>query len=259
MTLHSQRFATETLIRLSEQLPNLNIILEYSVKPYRIDAYLPDYSICIEIDENDHSKYDQEKEFERSKFITSSLHCSWIRVNDSDTVENTVNYLLKQLSYYGISETVEPLLSVEPSTKSYRQQLKEFKEQQAEEEARLELERLKEKNRLELERLERSSWTEKDYNLLFSKIFNDIFEFDPNSFVSKSALQKYILSHKDDEMIKRVDFDTNNLSYCNRYRLFSKYIRSVEGVEEKMVRTPSRPAVKAFTGIRLKDSNEFSI
>ena len=93
MTLHSQRFATETLIRLSEKIPDIEIILEYSVKPYRIYAYLPEYNISIEIDENDHAVYDPEKEFERSRYITNTLHCSWIRVNNSDSIENTVEQL----------------------------------------------------------------------------------------------------------------------------------------------------------------------
>ena len=93
MVLRSQRFATETLIRLSEKIPNIEIILEYSVKPYRVDAYLPEYNISIEIDENDHAVYDADKEFERSKFITNALRCSWIRVNNNDTIENTMRIL----------------------------------------------------------------------------------------------------------------------------------------------------------------------
>ena len=70
MTLHSQRFATETLIQLSNKIPSIDIVMEYSVKPYRIDAYIPQHNIAIEIDENDHSSYDKEKEIERSRFIT---------------------------------------------------------------------------------------------------------------------------------------------------------------------------------------------
>ena len=155
MALHSQRFATETLIRLSEKIPNIEIILEYSIKPYRVDAYLPEYNISIEIDENDHAVYDPEKEFERSRYITNTLHCSWIRVNNNDTIENTVEHILKQLKYYGVSSTTtapqelikEPQLpsSNALQNKSYVQQLREFKAQQAEKAAKLELERLQQK------------------------------------------------------------------------------------------------------------------
>ena len=167
MTLHSQRFATETLIRLSEKIPNIEIILEYSIKPYRVDAYLPDHNISIEIDENDHAVYDPDKEVERSRYITNTLHCSWIRVNNSDSIENTVEQLLKQLKYYGISPaTIVPQELIKESqlpngnerkrqlpngntlqNKSYVQQLREFKAQQAEEAAKLELERLQQKSR----------------------------------------------------------------------------------------------------------------
>ena len=148
MTLHSQRFATETLIQLSNKIPSIEIIMEYSVKPYRIDAYVPQYNIAIEIDENDHAFYDKEKEIERSRFITQQLRCSWIRVDNQLSQQETVCYLLKQLSYYGITEAdkaeqkVLPL-QTEPPQKSYRQQLKELKEQEAEEKARRELEAIK--------------------------------------------------------------------------------------------------------------------
>ena len=161
MTLHSQRFATETLIRLSEKIPNIEIILEYSIKPYRVDAYLPDHNISIEIDENDHAVYDPEKEFERSRYITNTLHCSWIRVNNSDSIENTVEQLLKQLKYYGISPTtIVPQELIKESqlpsgntlqNKSYVQQLREFKAQQAEEAAKLELERLQQLETINLD------------------------------------------------------------------------------------------------------------
>lgn len=145
MTLHSQRFATETLIQLSNKIPSIEIIMEYSVKPYRIDAYIPQHNIAIEIDENDHAFYDKEKEIERSRFITQQLRCSWIRVDNQLSQQETVCYLLKQLSYYGITEenpTEQKALPLqtEPPQKSYRKQLKELKEQEAEEKARKEVE-----------------------------------------------------------------------------------------------------------------------
>lgn len=148
MTLHSQRFATETLIQLSNKIPSIEIIMEYSVKPYRIDAYIPQYNIAIEIDENDHAFYDKEKEIERSRFITKQLRCSWIRVDNQLSQQETVCSLLKQLSYYGIVEETKAEqkalpLQTEPPQKSYRQQLKELKEQEAEEKARREVEVIK--------------------------------------------------------------------------------------------------------------------
>lgn len=122
--------------------------MEYSVKPYRIDAYIPQYNIAIEIDENEHSSYDREKEIERSRFITQQLRCSWIRIDDQLSQQETVSSLLKQLSYYGIVEETKidqkslPLITELPQ-KTFRQQLKELKDQEAEEKARQELEAIK--------------------------------------------------------------------------------------------------------------------
>lgn len=158
MTLHSQRFATETLIQLSNKIPSIEIIMEYSVKPYRVDAYLPQHNIAIEIDENDHAFYDKEKEIERSRFITQQLRCSWIRVDNQLSQQETVCSLLKQLSYYGITEEDKAEqkalpLQTEPPQKSFRQQLKELKEQEAEEKARQELEAIKEKQEQQQNRI----------------------------------------------------------------------------------------------------------
>ena len=158
MPLHSQRFATETLIQLSNKIPSVDIIMEYSVKPYRIDAYIPQYNIAIEIDENDHAFYDKEKEIERSRYITQQLRCSWIRVDDQHSQQETVTYLLKQLSYYGIIEETKVEqkalpLNTELPQKTFRQQLKELKEQEAEEKARQELEAIKERQEQQQNRI----------------------------------------------------------------------------------------------------------
>ena len=75
MSLHSQRFATEVIIQLSNRIPSIEIIMEYSVKPYRIDAYLPQYNIAIEIDEKGHAFYDKKK---RLNVLALSLNNSGV-------------------------------------------------------------------------------------------------------------------------------------------------------------------------------------
>lgn len=88
---------------------------------------------------------------------------------------------------------------------------------------------------------------------LFSRLFNQLFEKDTNAFCSKADLQMYIMANeKYNLLIKALGFKTSNLSYCNRYRLFLKYVRSIEGVDEKNVRNNGVVSY-GFTGITLKD------
>lgn len=89
---------------------------------------------------------------------------------------------------------------------------------------------------------------------LFSRLFDQIFEKDPNGVCSKADLQMFIMENEKDLLIKALGFKTSNLNYCNRYRLFLKYVRSTEGIEDKLVKSGGKP-IKAFKGIKLKDSN----
>jgi very-short-patch-repair endonuclease len=58
---------------------------EYSVKGYRVDLYFPDYNLCVECDENNHSDRDADDEIIRQKRITKRLKCQWLRFDpDSD-------------------------------------------------------------------------------------------------------------------------------------------------------------------------------
>lgn len=87
---------------------------------------------------------------------------------------------------------------------------------------------------------------------LFGRLFGQTFEKDPNGFVSKADLQMYIMENEKDLLVKALGFKTANLSYCNRYRLFLKYVRSAEGVEETNTRC-DKTMTRGFKGIKLKD------
>ena len=88
---------------------------------------------------------------------------------------------------------------------------------------------------------------------LFSRLFDQLFKMDPNGFCSKADLQMCIMANERyNLLIKALGFKVANLSYCNRYRLFLKYIRSIEGIEEANVRS-NKTMVRGFKGVTLKD------
>lgn len=62
----------------------VNYIPQYKVKKYKIDCYLPDYRIAIEIDEDNHKSRNKEYEKERQIEIEKNLNCKFIRVNPDD-------------------------------------------------------------------------------------------------------------------------------------------------------------------------------
>lgn len=65
---------------------NIKYIHQHSAGKYKIDIYLPDYKLAIEIDENNHSGRNKTKEKERETFIKNKLGCQFLRCNpDSKT------------------------------------------------------------------------------------------------------------------------------------------------------------------------------
>ena len=72
---------------IQEYLTCLKIPFEFQkqVKTYRIDLYLPDHKLAVEIDEHGHADRDCEYESKREKVITKALHCEFLRINpDAD-------------------------------------------------------------------------------------------------------------------------------------------------------------------------------
>lgn len=90
---------------------------------------------------------------------------------------------------------------------------------------------------------------------LFNKLFEQTFEKDPDGICSKADLQMYIIENEKKLLVKALGFKISNLNYCNRYRLFLKYIRNIEGVEDKDVRSNGK-CFKAFTGIKLRTDED---
>lgn len=78
----------EIMDKITDFLNKIKVkyILQYSVlnnygNYYRIDCYLPNYKIAIEIDENNHNPT---YEFKRQKFIKNKLNCEFFRYNPDD-------------------------------------------------------------------------------------------------------------------------------------------------------------------------------
>jgi len=82
-------------------LRDIEIISQYSVPPYKVDAFIPAAKIIIEIDEPYH-KNNKENDEIRQKFIESKIEgCSFIRINVEenfyDQIDNAV-VLIKSLN-----------------------------------------------------------------------------------------------------------------------------------------------------------------
>lgn len=249
MTIHSQRFATEVLLRLAEVLPDVEIILEYGVKPYRVDAYLPLHNIVIEIDENEHKSYSQESEFKRSAYITEQLRCGWIRVSDFMSVDSTVDHLLKQLAYYGISSTSTSKVSLEEddnkdTKKTYRQQLKELKESLLEEKARVELE--------DLERQLKFQTDSDEYFRSVSKLIEDNFYITSNK---KDFIEFSEFKTKMDKLLATEDEDGVKLYQGINFESVLTYLQKKYSITKKRTNRGSDGAYRnlyALIGITVK-------
>lgn len=62
---------------------NIKYECQYRVLNYKIDMYIPDINLAIEIDEIEHNQkiiYDEQRE----KDIVSEIHCSFFRIKESD-------------------------------------------------------------------------------------------------------------------------------------------------------------------------------
>ena len=55
--------------------------LQKSVNNFRIDLYLPDQKLAIEIDEHNHADRDPSYEKEREMYIKAQLGCKFLRIN----------------------------------------------------------------------------------------------------------------------------------------------------------------------------------
>lgn len=84
---------------LSEVLKEMNLTLQRQVieDDYRLDMYIKELDIVIEYDENSHSNYDKEKEFEREEYIKKK-HSHLIRVTDFNSIYSNIGKIVFYIS-----------------------------------------------------------------------------------------------------------------------------------------------------------------
>lgn len=75
----------------------INVRTQYSVGKYRVDFYIPALNLVIEYDENEHKRYDEDKERERSLFISKTLGCDIIRVSDKNSNSYNIGEIAKEV------------------------------------------------------------------------------------------------------------------------------------------------------------------
>ena len=76
----------------------VSVICQHTVGRYRIDLYLPDYKIAIEIDEHGHRDRDPHDERCREEFIKRELGCAFFRVNP-DSPDFNIFRMCAQLTH----------------------------------------------------------------------------------------------------------------------------------------------------------------
>ena len=64
---------------------------------YRIDLYIPSLKIAIEFDESQHKYYSYEAQEGRQKEIEDKLGCTFIRVNDGNSIHYNVGYCIREI------------------------------------------------------------------------------------------------------------------------------------------------------------------
>ena len=86
---------------VQEFLTTLNIPFEFqkSVLSYRVDLYLPQHKIAVEIDELGHADRDPNYEADREKRITEHLQCKFIGFNP-DEPNFKMSHCIAKLTHY---------------------------------------------------------------------------------------------------------------------------------------------------------------
>lgn len=95
------RKETEILSFVQEFLTTLNIPFEFqkSVLRYKIDLYLPEQRLAIEIDEFGHSDRDVDYETTREREIIEKINCAFVRFNP-DEPNFKISKCIAQLTHH---------------------------------------------------------------------------------------------------------------------------------------------------------------
>ena len=75
------------------------IILQYKILGYQIDAYFPKYKLAIEIDELGHRERNSDEDIIRENSIKQKLQCKFIRINP-DKEKYDVDFEINKIHYH---------------------------------------------------------------------------------------------------------------------------------------------------------------
>lgn len=75
---------------------NIDYSEQYLVDNYRIDLYIPEYNIAIEIDEEEH-KYKRDYDLARQNYIENKIHCKFIRINEGESCGSVIARITMEL------------------------------------------------------------------------------------------------------------------------------------------------------------------
>jgi very-short-patch-repair endonuclease len=87
---------------IQQSFSMFHCIQQHKVLQYYVDMYIPEYNICIECDEDDHERYDQQKEAERQASITATLSTpenpvKWVRFNPNSP-EFSIGHVIHEIA-----------------------------------------------------------------------------------------------------------------------------------------------------------------
>jgi very-short-patch-repair endonuclease len=96
-----KRWESMVVYALHYALRNVEIVSQYHVEKYKIDAYLPSLNLAIEIDEEYHLNNLINDDI-RQKFIERALGCTFIRINITEDVYDQVDRIVKYVNEFNL-------------------------------------------------------------------------------------------------------------------------------------------------------------
>lgn len=89
-----------------------SIETQYPVKGFKVDVYIPELNLAIEIDEFQHRSYNLSFETTREQIIRETLNCELIRFNPNEPGNNEwklINFILKHVKKIGLPFSVQSI------------------------------------------------------------------------------------------------------------------------------------------------------
>lgn len=97
--IRSARFEYKYLNEIKDFLNEMGIVFipQYQVCNYRIDLYIPQFDVGIEIDEEEH-KFKKEYDSKRQNYIENKINCRFIRINEGESCGKAIAKISRELN-----------------------------------------------------------------------------------------------------------------------------------------------------------------